>query len=223
MTEQPTWTGEERRMATERRAGADRRADAITISSPRDPALAVQGISDGHASEAGQGLTTGHHDDDTPSLAAIDGHPLHPVVVPLPIGALAGAFAADCAYLATGDRFWAQVAKVATGAGIATGLLAGVLGAVDFAGRGRIREHPEAWLHAGGNGAALALSAASFVLRRRDASTAVVPAGLALSAMTGAILLFTGWLGGELAYRHRIGVVPEKVAGRGNIPGLGAA
>ena len=46
--------------------------------------------------------------DAIPSTAAIAGHPLHPAVVPLPIGAFTGALAADVAYAATGDPFFAR-------------------------------------------------------------------------------------------------------------------
>ncbi len=144
-----------------------------------------------------------------PSLAAIAGHPIHPMLVPLPIGALSFALASDVAYAATGDRFFARASALLLGAGIATGALAGAVGSIDFTGRERIREHPESWLHAGGNAAALALSALNLAIRRGDSGRAIVPAGLALSALTGTMLLVTGWLGGELSYRHRIGVTQD--------------
>jgi uncharacterized membrane protein len=143
------------------------------------------------------------------AVAAIDGHPLHPVVVPLPIGAFVGAFAADVAYLRTHDRFWARSARVLTAAGLATGALAGTLGAVDFTGRRRIRRHASAWVHAGGNAAVLGLALASIALRGRDERAAVARGGLAISAASAGLLLLTGWLGGELAYRERIGVIPR--------------
>ena len=144
-----------------------------------------------------------------PSKAAIAGHPLHPMVVPLPIGALTFALASDLAYVATGDRFWARASTVLLGTGIATGALAGAIGSVDFTGRDQVREHPEAWIHAGGNVAALALSAASLMSRRSDPAKAIMPVGLGLSLVTGAILMVTGWLGGELSYRHRVGVTAD--------------
>jgi uncharacterized membrane protein len=145
----------------------------------------------------------------TPSVAAIGGHPLHPMVVPLPIGAFTLALASDVAYAATRDRFFARASQALIGAGIATGAVAAVLGATDFLGRERVREHTEAWAHGIGNAAALGLSALSLASRREHPDRAVVPVGLALSAMTGAVLLLTGWLGGELSYRHRIGVIAD--------------
>jgi uncharacterized membrane protein len=152
---------------------------------------------------------TGRADRAVPSVAAIGGHPIHPMVVPLPIGALALTAASDIAYAATGDRFFARASRALTGVGIGTGLLAGLLGATDFLGRRRIREHPEAWLHAGGNLAVVGLSTVSFLVRGRRRGRSVAPIGLVLSSTTAALLLITGWLGGELSYRHRIGVIPR--------------
>ncbi|MFL5680302.1 MAG: DUF2231 domain-containing protein [Chloroflexota bacterium] len=144
-----------------------------------------------------------------PSAAAIAGHPLHPMVVPLPIGAFTFALGADIAYAATRDPFWAKASKVLIGTGIATGAVAGVLGATDFTARERIRSHQEAWLHGVGNAAALGLAAASLALRQKDEAKSIVPLGLMLSLATGTILTVTGWLGGELSYRHRIGVTED--------------
>jgi uncharacterized membrane protein len=144
-----------------------------------------------------------------PSVAAIAGHPLHPMLVPLPIGAFTFALAADVAYAATRDPFWARASSVLLGAGIATGLAAGALGATDFTGREQVRSHQEAWLHAGGNLAALGLAGVSLAARRANPERNVVPLGLGLSVLTGSILMVTGWLGGELSYRHRIGVTAD--------------
>ena len=144
-----------------------------------------------------------------PSLAAINGHPIHPMLVPLPIGALTFALASDLAYAATGDKFWARASATLLGVGVVTGALAGAVGSVDFTGRERIREHGESWLHAGGNVAALAISAVNYAIRQPDPAKPVVPMGLALSALTGTMLMVTGWLGGELSYRHRVGVMQD--------------
>jgi predicted membrane protein DUF2231 len=40
----------------------------------------------------------------------------------------------------------------------------------------------------------------------RDAWTSVVSTGLILSAAVVLILLFTGWMGWSMVYRHRVGV-----------------
>ena len=144
-----------------------------------------------------------------PSVAQVAGHPLHPSVVPLPIGAFVGAFLSDVAYATTHDRFWARASRTLLGAGVVTGLLAGSLGAMDFLGRDRIRDHGSAWIHAGGNLAALLIASLSLGARRREGEAAIVPGGLVATTMIALTLGVTGWLGGELAYRHRIGVTEE--------------
>jgi uncharacterized membrane protein len=153
-----------------------------------------------------------------PSTVAIAGHPLHPMLVPLPIGLLVAALASDIAYAATRDRFWARASLSLTAGGVASGLLSAVAGFTDFATRSRIREQPIAWLHGGGNALVMGLSAASIAIRAREPERAVLPAGLVLSAASGGLLLATGWLGGELVFRHRIGQVVAN--GR---PALGGA
>src|SRR3954447_24948563 len=86
-----------------------------------------------------------------PSTAAIAGHPLHPAVVPLPIGALAGALAADLGYALTKDPFFARAGRLLTFAGLVTGGMAAVLGGIDFWTHAQVRSHRAAWLHAAGN------------------------------------------------------------------------
>lgn len=144
-----------------------------------------------------------------PSLAAIAGHPIHPMLVPLPIGAFTFALLSDVAYAATKDAFWARASATLLATGIVTGAAAGAVGSVDFSGREQIREHGESWAHAGGNVAALALAAVNLAIRRSDPQRGALPTGLALSAVTGGILAITGWLGGELSYRHRVGVTAD--------------
>ena len=48
----------------------------------------------------------------------------------------------------------------------------------------------------------------NMLVHSRDAWTSVVPTGLILSALVVLILLFTGWLGWTMVYRHRVGVAP---------------
>jgi uncharacterized membrane protein len=145
-------------------------------------------------------------DEPVPSLAQIAGHPLHPVVVPLPIGMFVGAFVADLAFARTHDRFWARTAHAMAAAGVGTGLLAGALGATDLVGRDRIRSRGSAWVHGLGNLAAVGLGVGSVLLRRDRHPDVTVPRGVAVSTAIVAILGVTGWLGGELVFRHRVGI-----------------
>jgi uncharacterized membrane protein len=154
----------------------------------------------------------GRPHDAAPSRAAIKGHPLHPMVIPLPLAALVGLLLADLAFWGTGDPFWARAALWLVGFGMVTGAAAAVLGAVDFFGIAHAREHRMGWVHAIGNASVLVLAVVSWWLRTGDAGAAVLPWGLLLSFVIVAILGVTGWAGGELSYRHRIGVMADPEA-----------
>lgn len=143
-----------------------------------------------------------------PSRAALFGHPLHPMVIPFPIAFLVGALGADLAHWGTGDPFWARAALWLVGVGLLMGALAALLGLIDFLSIGRARAHAMGWIHALGNAAALLLSLLNWLIRLGDPA-AVLPWGLVLSALVAAILGVTGWAGGELSYRQRIGVTRD--------------
>lgn len=144
-----------------------------------------------------------------PSRAAIAGHPIHPALVPIPIGLLTASLASDLAYVATGDRFWARASKWLTGAGLASAAVAAPFGSIDFWSIPRARRGVAGWIHLGGNVTVLGLAAASLALRVRSEERAVMPAGLALSATIAGLLAVTGWMGGELIIRKGVAVVGE--------------
>ena len=49
----------------------------------------------------------------------------------------------------------------------------------------------------------------SFYQRYRYGTVAVVPLGLSLSLVALVLMMFTGWKGGELVFRHRVAVYDE--------------
>jgi uncharacterized membrane protein len=155
------------------------------------------------------GNQQGEYSTGAPSTAAIGGHPIHPMLVPLPIGFLVGVVLSDLAFWRTGDTFWARASLWLVAAGVVTALLAAVFGFIDFATIRRVRSHTAGWVHFLGNLAAVGLSAVSWFLRSRDAAEAVMPTGLAISIVVALILLVTGWLGGELSYRYLVGVLTK--------------
>ena len=141
---------------------------------------------------------------------AIAGHPIHPMIIPFPIAFLVGALLTDLTYWIAGDPFWARASLWLVGAGLVGGATAAVFGLIDFLSIGRAREHSAGWIHFIGNSTVLVLSLVSLLLRWAHPAAAVLPWGLTISAVVGAILLITGWFGGELAYRHMIGVIGHK-------------
>lgn len=154
-----------------------------------------------------------NHTSGVPSKAAIGGHPIHPALIPFPIAFLIGAFLTDLAYWLTGDPFWARGSFWLVGAGLVGGLFTAVFGLIDFLSIGRAREHLVGWIHFLGNAAALILALTNLILRWREPTAAVLPWGLILSTMIAGILVVTGWIGGELTFRHMIGVTGHGVGG----------
>jgi uncharacterized membrane protein len=84
--------------------------------------------------------------------------------------------------------------------------LAAVMGLIDVFGDEQIRNLTDAWLHAGGNILAVVLELYNWYSRYQHGSAAIVPTGLILSLIVVLILLFTGWKGWEMVYRHRVGI-----------------
>jgi uncharacterized membrane protein len=129
------------------------------------------------------------------------------MLVPFPIAFLVGALLSDIAYWQTDDAFWARVSLWLVGAGLVSGLLAALFGAIDFFTIKRVREHSAGLIHAGGNVAAIILTLINLIIRWGNAADAILWLGLILSLLTALILAVTGWYGGELSYRHKVGVI----------------
>ena len=147
-----------------------------------------------------------HYPAGSGTVAAIGRHPLHPLLVPLPIGFLVGVLIADIAFAASADPFWARAAFWLLVGGVITGLLAGLAGIIELLGVPRARAMRSAWFHGLGNVAALVLAMINIGLRWSDHVAPADSAGLVLSLIVVAILGVTGWIGGELSYRHGVGV-----------------
>ena len=143
------------------------------------------------------------------TTAKIAAHPIHPMLVPFPIAFFVGAFACDLAYWRAGDAFFTSVALWLIGAGLIMAAFAAVAGLIDFLGERRIRQLGDAWQHMIGNILVVVLELFNFLLRYRDPVEAVVPTGLVLSLVVTLMLLLTGWKGGEMVYRRRVGVADD--------------
>jgi uncharacterized membrane protein len=143
------------------------------------------------------------------ATASIFGHPVHTILVPIPIACFIGTLLSDIAYAETANMQWANFSAWMLAIGILVAIVAAIFGLIDFLGDARIRDLMVAWVHFIGNATAVVLSIINAFVHSRDAYTSVVPAGLILSALVVAILVVTGWLGGSLVFRHRVGIAPE--------------
>lgn len=147
------------------------------------------------------------HVEGVESTASIAGHPLHPMMIPFPIAFLTGALVTDIVYWITAADFWARVSLWLIVGGLVMGVLAAGLGAIDFFTIDRVRALTSGWIHAGVNVAVIIFALANLWLRWGDPAAAVWPAGVILSAITTVLLGVSGWYGGELSYRHKVGVI----------------
>ena len=141
------------------------------------------------------------------STAQIAGHPLHPMLIPFPIAFFVATFLADIVFMNTMNTGWAMATEWLLGAGLVMAALAALAGLTDFLGEHRIRKLNAAWLHAGGNVLAVLISAYNFYIRyEAGAAAGIGTTQIVLSGVVVLILLFTGWQGWEMVYRHRVGI-----------------
>ena len=146
------------------------------------------------------------------STAKIGDHPIHPMLIPFPIVFFVSTFVADLVYLSNDDAGWARASVWLLGAGLVGALAAALAGFADFFGDKRVSKIGDAWQHMIGNLAAVGLQAVNFYLRYEDPQTAIAPAGVILSGVVVVLLLFNGWKGWNLVYRHHVGVADRTPA-----------
>jgi len=129
------------------------------------------------------------------------------MLIPFPVAFFVGTLAVDLVYSQTGDPFWATAGRWLLGAGLVMAALAAVTGLTDFLGDRRIRALPAAWHHMIGNISLVLIELVNLWQRIEVGESFVVPVGLALSAIGTLLLLFNGWKGWEMVYRHHVAIV----------------
>jgi uncharacterized membrane protein len=135
--------------------------------------------------------------------ARIGKHPIHPMLVVLPLGLWVAALVFDIVYAVTGNPLWRTLAFWNIGAGIIGALLAAVPGFVDYlALEGRARRIGT--YHMILNLGAVALFAVNWFVRTRIEADSWWPLALSLIGVVG--IGISGWLGGEMVYAERVGV-----------------
>ena len=135
------------------------------------------------------------------------GHPVHPMLVVLPLGLFAIGVLFDVVYLATGDGAFADVAFWNITVGIVGGLLAALAGVTDWWAipKDTRAKRIGAW-HGIGNLVIVLLFVVSWLLRRGDTSYAPNLLPFVLGLIGVGLALVTAWLGGELVFRLRVAV-----------------
>jgi uncharacterized membrane protein len=151
-------------------------------------------------------------------LAGPYGHPFHPILVTVPIGAWVVSIVFDLV------SRWADEADVFVkgsfwliGIGILGAVAAALFGLLDLLAIPRgTRAFRTGLTHMALNLTVVALFAVSFAVRRDHLDEGdVTIAGFVLSAIALGLLAVSGWLGGELAYRYGVRVVDEQTQAEG--------
>ncbi len=139
------------------------------------------------------------------STAKIATHPIHPMLIPFPIVCFVGTFVTDIVYSRNLDSGWATASHWLLIVGLVMAALAAAAGVTDFLGDERIRRLGDALKHMLANVVAVVLELVNLVLRLNN-SDFIPSTGVYISGVVVLILLYSGWKGGDLVYRHGIGV-----------------
>lgn len=138
--------------------------------------------------------------------AKLLGHPIHQMLIVLPLGLLSTAVIFDIIHLLGGGIQWAAVAYWIIGAGVIAGLLSAPFGFIDWLGiPAGTRAKRIGAIHGIGNVVVVLLFALSWFIRR-PAPEAPPSTAYVFSFFGFAVAAFTGWLGGELVGRLGVGV-----------------
>jgi uncharacterized membrane protein len=138
------------------------------------------------------------------STAKIATHPIHPMLVPFPIVCFILTFVCDILYT-QGHTELATASNWLLIIGLVMGALAAVAGLTDFLGDQRLRGLADALKHMLANVTAVVLEIVNLFLRLKD-SASIGSTGVYISLVVVLILLYSGWKGGDLVYRHGVGV-----------------
>jgi uncharacterized membrane protein len=141
------------------------------------------------------------------SKAKLFGHPIHPILIVIPLGSFTLSIIFDLLYFATANPALATVSFYNIAAGVLGGLVAAVFGVIDFlAIPGQTRAKSIGTWHLFGNVLMLMFFSLSWLIRAN--ATEGQPPVIAFAFSVVAILMgvVTSWLGGELVNRLGVGI-----------------
>ena len=136
--------------------------------------------------------------------ASIARHPIHPMLVPFPIGLWIFSFLCDLAFvLGAGASHWATLSYYAMIAGVLGAVVAAIPGVIDMLS---LQGAPKkiALTHMAINVTLVILYAVNIGTRIGGSPTAGTP--FVLSIIGVGLLAVSGWLGGHMVYVHRVAV-----------------
>ena len=134
----------------------------------------------------------------------IAGHPYSALFLPIPIVCFAGALLTDIAYANSGGNLhWENFSSWLLVAGLVFGVIAAILMLIDLARLRQLRTSL-GWASFALLIVSLALEFINSLVHSRDGWTAVVPAGLILSAIGAVLIMSHGWVWHESRYGAEI-------------------
>ena len=146
------------------------------------------------------------------SKASIGGHPVHPMLVPFPLALWTTSFACDVLFYFTRHPSLLLISKFLIAAGCLGALAAAVPGIIDWLAIKKPEVKRIADWHARLNIVAVVIFVVDLYFRVQAGAHWVgnrltIPF---LLSLLGVILIgISGWLGGDLAYKHGVGVAPQ--------------
>jgi uncharacterized membrane protein len=144
------------------------------------------------------------------SPASFKGHPIHPMIIPFPIALWVFSLVADVIYLWRGNPVWKDfIAFYALLAGIIGAIAAAVPGLIDWLSITDKAVVRIANWHARLNVIALVIFGISFYLRTTSGANLVSDSYIIpvlLSALGFVLITISGWLGGEMVFKHGVAV-----------------
>jgi uncharacterized membrane protein len=156
------------------------------------------------------------------SRAKLLGHPIHPMLIVLPLGLFIAAVVFDGLYLWRDSSIFATVSFWNIAAGIVSGLAAAVFGLIDWlAIPADTRAKRIGLLHGGSNVVVVLMFSAVWWMRADIADHVPTTTVFLLEVAALALGSVAGWLGGELVDRLGVGVddgahldAPSSLSGR---------
>lgn len=144
------------------------------------------------------------------SRASIAGHPIHPMLVTLPIGLFLFSFICDLFFrFGSGASVWVTVAIYTMAGGVIGALLAAVPGLIDLLSLEPSKAKTIGVWHMVINLTVVALFAVNLWLRtQQQGGAGNLP--FILSVVGILLLVVSGWLGGEMVYVHGVASARER-------------
>ena len=142
------------------------------------------------------------------SPASIKDHPIHPMIVGIPIGLWVFSLASDIIYAARwGGPVWADVAYYTMVGGVIGALIAAIPGFIDYLSINDKKTKRTGTKHLITNLSIVVLYIINIIIRTNGEPNMALP--IILSVVAVGALLYSGWLGGDMVYEHGMGVELE--------------